>query len=228
MKAALLVGTLAISMSLCAQTPNRAQPQANPPSELASHPEAEAILRAELIRGLDARKAKPGDAVLARCEQDVKFNGETLIPRNAKLLGHVVEVQTKGHGKPESTLTIAFDKAITRDGRALPLTASIQAIAPPSILAEEGGEADLHIRNTPRAKPRTSNLLPGAVTTTRPEASASTALSFPASSPGEVNIRGLELESNPTSRAQGSVIHSSSDNVRLDSGTRLILRVSLP
>lgn len=211
---------------LGAQVPNPGEPQASQGADLMSQASTGATLQAELIRGLDARKAKPGDAVVARCQQDFKLHGDILIPRNAKLVGHVVDAQKKGRGKPESTLSIAFDKAIMRDGREIPLTASIQALAPPSIMAAEAGDTDLRIRNAPVAKPRSSNLFPGAIPTAK--ASASTESSLAASTSGVINLRGLQLESNPTSSLAGSVIHSSSDNVRLESGTRLILRVSLP
>ena len=225
MKTALLVGIIAISSTLCAQAPNPGEPQASPEAVLTTEANTGTALQAELIRGLDARKAKPGDAVVARCEQDLKIHGEILIPRNAKLIGHVVEAQKKGRGKPESTLSIAFDKAVMRDGRELPLTASIQALAPPSIMAAEVGDNDLRIRNTPLDKPRTSNLLPGAIRTTRPEPAASVDLPLAAPTTG---IVGLQLEPNPASAAGGSVIHSNFRDVRLESGTRLILRVSLP
>ncbi len=227
MKTALLVGILAISATVWAQAPNPAEAQAGPDAEPTGQANPGTALQAELTRGLDARKAKPGDAVVARCQQDLKLHGEILIPKNAKLIGHVVEAHKKGRGKPESTLGIAFDKAILRDGREVPLTASIQALAPPSILAAEIGDPDLQIRNPPAAKPRASGLLPGAISTIYPETSASTDSSLTTSTTGVVGLQGLQLES-ATSMVGGSVIHSSSRDVRLESGTRLILRVSLP
>ena len=227
MKTALLVGTLAISTTLWAQAPTSGKPPIGPETAVTSRANPGTALQAELIRGLDARKAKPGDAVVARSQQDLKLRGEILIPKSARLIGHVVEAQKKERGKPESTLGIAFDKAILRDGREVTITASIQALAPPSILAEETGDTDLQIRNAPAAKPRTSGLLPGAIRTILPETPASTDSSLTTSTTGVVGLQGLQLES-ATSMVGGSVIHSSSRDVRLESGTRLILRVSLP
>jgi hypothetical protein len=227
MKAALLAGILAISTMLGAQVPNLGEPQASQGADLISQASTGAAFQAELIRGLDVRKAKPGDAVVARCEQDFTLR-DILIPRNAKLVGHVLEAQRKGRGNPESTLGIAFERAIMRDGREIPLTVSIQALAPPSIMAAEAGDADLRIRNTPAAKPRTSPLFPGAIKTSRPETSASADSSSAASTTGVLSLNGLQLESTSTSAVAGSVIHSNSRDVRLESGTRLILRVSLP
>lgn len=236
MKATLLVGTLAVTTTLCAQTTNTttsgsptAVVSANPAAVPANPASSRAVLSAELTRSLDARKAKPGDAVFAKCTQNLDANGETLIPRNTKLIGHVVEVQTKGRGKPESTLEIAFDKAIMRDGREVPLTASIQALAPPAIMATEVGNTDFGVRSAPSAKPRTAGLLPGTVKTVAPDAAhAVDAPALAANTTGAVALKGLQLEPDSSSIPKTSVIHSSSQNVRLESGTRLILRVALP
>ncbi len=225
MKAALLVGILAVATALSAQSRSAPEPQ-NRATEIAAQANSEAVLEAQLIRGLDARKAESGDPVIARCQQDLKSNGEVLIPKNAKLVGHVVAAQAKGHGKAESTLEITFDKAIMRDGREIPLRAAIQALAPPPMMADEDGERGFRIRNAPAAKPRTSALLPGGIKTSTDTATITVPI-FSSDTTGVVGLNGLQLESG-TSGAIGSVIHSSSQNVRLESGTRLILRVSLP
>ncbi len=233
---ALLIGLIAISTTLCAQTPgNSAQTIPNPvasaneATESASQPVSDIILSAELTRGIDARKAQVGDTVFAKCTQDLDENGEIGIPRNAKLVGHVVSVQTKGRGKPESVLGIVFDRAILRDGREIPLTAAIQALAPPPIMASEVGDSDFDIRNVSPVKPRTSGIMPGAAKTVTPESSLRiTAPTLPADASGVVGLKGVQLETVPFAAANTSVIHSSSQNVRLESGTRLILRVSFP
>lgn len=237
MKAALLVGMIAVSTTLCAQapTPTASVAQSTTAVTAASHdkwpqPESQTspgfAMQAELIRGLDARKAKPGDAVLAKCIQDINLKDDVLIPRNARLIGHVTEVQTRGHGKAESTLGITFDKAIMRDGRELPLTASIQALAPPAIMASEVGDTDLGVRNALPATPRTSRLFAVPHRTVPSGTSPIISSALIANSTGIVGAKDLRLHTGPSSAA--SVIHSNSRNVRLESGTRLILRVSFP
>ena len=204
--------------TLYAQSPDRPKPQNRPVADAATPATSWTTLQAELIRSVDARKAEPGDIVIAQCRQDLKVHGEILIPKNAKLVGHVVEAQKKGRGT-ESTLGIAFDKAVMRDGRELPLAASIQGVAPPSFMADEGGESDFRVRH---ATPPPSGLLPGAVKSVPAESSGKVALLVAPGATGAVGIQGLQLESG------ASVIHSNSQNVRLESGTRLILRVSFP
>jgi len=50
--------------------------------------------------------------------------------------------------------------------------------------------------------------------------------SFNADSSGVIGLKGLQLDASSSSSAGTSVIHSSSDNVRLESGTRLVLRMT--
>jgi hypothetical protein len=227
MKTALLSAMLAGAVAVCAQAPDATNPQSGA-VEAKYRANSGTVLRAELIRGLDARKSKPGDAVIARCRQDLKINGEVRIPKNTKLIGHVVEVQRKGQGKTESTLGILFDRAIMRDGSEVPLIASIQALAPPAFMTAEVGDTDFHIRNTPAATPQPSGLLPGAVKAVSHQPPAIDLPPLSATSTGVIGVNGLRLESGASALGGVSVIRSNSQNVRLESGTRLILRVSLP
>src|SRR3977135_675337 len=41
----------------------------------------------------EARKCKPGDIIKAKASEDVKAGGIVVIPRGAKLIGHVTEAQ---------------------------------------------------------------------------------------------------------------------------------------
>ena len=225
MKAALLVGMLALATILYAQAPGSStapvpspSPAANQTSTPAFSVSSGVVLSTELIRGLDARKAQPGDPVVVKCAQDLTVNGEVLIPRNAKLIGHVVAVQTKGRGKPESLLAIAFEKAVMRDGRELPLTATVQSLVPPETMADEVGDTDFRIRNLRTANPRPTALLPGIASTPTHALTANRT--------GVTRLEGLQLEAVPATET--SVIHSDSRNIRLESGTRLSLRVSFP
>ena len=87
-------------------------------------------INAELSAPLDARKAKPGDPVAARTTEPTKSNGKTVIPKGAKLVGHVTQASARAKGDSESALGIAFDKAILKNGQEVPLNnVSIQALA---------------------------------------------------------------------------------------------------
>src|SRR6516162_6220334 len=54
-----------------------------------------AELNATLSQTVDARKAKPGDAVSATLTEDVRANGRLLLLRGTMLVGRVTEAQAR-------------------------------------------------------------------------------------------------------------------------------------
>lgn len=87
-------------------------------------------LNAELTSPMDAKKNKPGDRVRARSTKPAKCSDGEVIPRGSLLVGHVTEAQARAKGQSESTLGIAFDKAILKNGHEVALNnVSIQALA---------------------------------------------------------------------------------------------------
>ena len=94
---------------------------------------------AELSSPIDSKKSKPGDAVNARTTEAVKSEGKTVIPRGAKLVGHVTRASARAKGESESALGIVFDKAILKNGQEIPLSAGIQALAAAQSTASAAG-----------------------------------------------------------------------------------------
>ena len=84
---------------------------------------------AALTSPIDSKKCKPGDPVNAHSTEAAKSDGKTVIPKGAKLVGHVTQASARAKGESESSLGIMFDKAILKDGREIPLNVGIQAIA---------------------------------------------------------------------------------------------------
>src|SRR5260370_22748785 len=77
---------------------------------------------AALSSPVDSKKCKPGDAVNAHTTEAVKSEGKTVIPKGAKLVGHVTQASTRAKGESESALGIVFDKAILKNGQEIPLS----------------------------------------------------------------------------------------------------------
>ena len=73
-------------------------------------------LNATLTKPLDAKKNKPGDEVVATVTQDVKSNGQIVIPRGAKLIGHVTQTKAHGTGKASASASRATDGAASATG----------------------------------------------------------------------------------------------------------------
>jgi hypothetical protein len=103
-----------------------------------------AELNATLTKPVDARTAKPGDEVLATANEDVKSDGRVIVKKGSKLVGHVTtarpldRAQGSGSGAADSQLGIVFDRAVLKDGREVPLNASIQALAAAESSASTG------------------------------------------------------------------------------------------
>ena len=105
-------------------------------------------VRATLDKTLDARKVKEGDAVTARPEATVHLADGIDIETSSRLIGRVDLVETST-GKDDSSITVTFDKAQLKDGRQIPIKATILWIGqPPSLLnpTEVSAPAD---RSTP-------------------------------------------------------------------------------
>ena len=96
--------------------------------------EPHATVPITFVKSVNANKAKPGDAVLARTTQVVRFaNGQELKP-GAEVLGHVVRVQPFAFDKTPyarqgvSVLAIQFDTLSTQSEK-IPLHVTVRALA---------------------------------------------------------------------------------------------------
>src|SRR6266436_6457549 len=69
---------------------------------------AGSAFNAELSSPIDSKKCKPGDAVNAHTTEAVKSEGKTVIPKGAKLVGHVTQASARAKGESESALGIVF------------------------------------------------------------------------------------------------------------------------
>jgi hypothetical protein len=97
-------------------------------------------MNAQLSKPIDSKKAKAGDAIEAHTTEAVKSDGKVVIPKGAKLVGHVTRATAKSKGDADSALAVQFDRAILKDGRELPLQVTIQALASSENAAAVGGD----------------------------------------------------------------------------------------
>jgi len=205
------------------------------------------VIPVELTKAVDARKVKPGDEVVAKVTQDLKNNaGAVIVPKNTKVIGHVTEAEARSKEQKESQLAIAFDHAVLKNGEAMQMPMSIQAIiAPPNAnnasTAQPGGQP-----TTSYPEPGGGSTAPGAPAG-RPSMGGATAsgASVPqttggvptmptdaqprqpitGNTQGVVGIPNLKLSA-AADATQGSVVTSEKNNVKLDDGTFLLLRVN--
>lgn len=229
-------------------SPHTTQPQAQAPAAEQHSGSTRiapgSVIPVQLTKTIDAKKAKTGEQVVAKVTQDMKTqNGEVLVPKDSEIIGHVTEAQPRNKQQKESELAINFDQAVI-GGSSLSLPMSIQAVIgqqnnnnsnpgtasggnyPPAPSPGAGGgmpagsSSPGGMGGAPPAQPS-----PSAGGTPPPDQNA------PPSRPainghteGVIGISNLTLA--PAQNAnQGSVMTSEKHNVKLESGTMLLLKV---
>jgi hypothetical protein len=206
------------------------------------------VIPVQLTKTVDAKKAKTGDEVVAKVTMDMKTqSGDVLVPKDTKVIGHVTEAQKREKDQKQSELGLAFDRAVTKDGNTIQMPMSIQAVIGQQQPNQES-EA-----NTPAGKEQPAGVPSGAAPTgatggkssgTTPPAPSPSASGagagadtgdnqaanggrppITAQTQGVIGISNLTLA--PASNgAQGTVMTSDKNNVKLESGTMLLLKVN--
>jgi len=211
-------------------------------------------ISATLVKPVDARKAKPGDPVTAKTNRDAKAADGTTIKRGSTLVGHITQASSVS-GSADSTLGIVFDKAVSKDGHEVPLSSSIRAIgaaqtesgletnsigatAAGSGSAARGGLGGIagsatgavgglgrgvggSVGATAAGAGGLATRSPGAI------GGLTTAGALQSGSRGVFGLDGLSINNDSSGGVQGSVIRSSTHNVRLDGGTKMLLTNSV-
>jgi hypothetical protein len=197
------------------------------------------VLSAELSKWLDAKKCRVNDRIEAKTVNDLLVNGQLVVPRNTRIIGHITEAKVHSKISPGSTLGLEFDQIVLKNGHEVPLLLTIQALAPPRRTSSIGSGPDslADRMTTPnrlppvgaQAPPAGSSSLPSEYPDNIPSPpstnaggpSNSTVTPLSSTSRGVVGIRRLMLDaSGPV-----SIFRTSGGNVRLESGTQLTLRV---
>ncbi len=199
------------------------------------------VIPVQLSKTVDAKKAKTGDEVVATVTQDMTTNsGDVLVPKDTKVIGHVTEVQSRNKEQKQSELGIAFDHAVVK-GDQMQLPMSIQAViapasnysgaatqeAPPS--AAGGGSA-----NSPMAGSRAGasgaspssqqNYPPGAASESSAQGGPQPPIT--GNTQGVIGMSDVRLESGSQNSQQGSLLTSEKNNVKIEKGTFMLLRVN--
>jgi hypothetical protein len=193
----------------------------------------------QLLKSIDAKRTKTGDEVIAKVTQDMRNRaGTLLVSKDTKILGHVTEAQARSKQQKESHLAIAFYHAVLKNGEQMQMPMSIQAIvAPPNRdLSSQPANVDAPTYGSAQG---TSSAGANAGAMASPAGQApgmpqrpgiETAAGQPqppitGDTKGVVGVPDLKLSA-ATDPSKGSVISSEKNNVKLDDGTFLLLRVN--
>jgi hypothetical protein len=210
---------------------------------------------AEFTSSLNVKKLKTGDQIKARVTQDVLSHGRVIITAESKLLGHVTEVQERGEENSESRLGIVFDKVLLKHHEQMIFQGVVQALARPALRRSRVDEPDQmlpppgmvgsHGNNAPNpigsgssrsmgGQARTTNPVPSAAATlptfpvfseeqTNPSTSSPLSVGTPQ---GVFGLKGLSLSKGASSATPGPVIVSKARNVKLESETQVLLKIT--
>jgi hypothetical protein len=188
-------------------------------------------LQAELTKSIDTKKVKTGDEVTAKLTQDVKADGDLVIHKGSKLVGHVTDAQVKTKENAQSKLGIIFDKAILKGGQEVAFKGVILSLAAPAEPAPSslgGGNIDRNVGGGPSIGPvamgGAARPAPG------PVSSAGGTIRNPADDSANNPANGPANGNSNTaaSKVQASVITATDHNIKLDSGTQMVLQVIGP
>jgi hypothetical protein len=212
------------------------------------------VIPVQLAKTVDAKKAKTGDEVVATVTQDMKTNsGDVIVPKDTKIVGHVTAAQARNKEQKESQLGIAFDHAVVK-GNESPLPMSIQAIIAPQTnntnndqAPASGGPAEAPSGSSPNAgmaggrssaggSSASGNSQPSqSAQQNYPQESGGASDSAPQSgarppitgnTQGIIGMKDVKLESTGQNSTQGSVVSSEKNNVKIEKGTVMLLRVN--
>ena len=225
---------------------NPKSPSGNSPqSASASRIAPGTVIPVELTKSIDAKKVKTGDEVVAKVTMDLKTNsGEIVVPKDTKVVGHVTEAQARSKEQKDSQVGIIFDRAVMKSGQ-IEMPMSIQAIIAPqgsnsgnanngndqstAAPSASGSGASSNSGRAPRmggTPPPAPNASTGSNTPTDDSSAASAHEPITGKTEGVVGLRDLKLATPATAPSQGSVVSSEKNDVKLESGTFMLLRVN--
>ena len=200
--------TLAISSTICVWG------QTSPSSPAAS---TGPKLQAELLKTIDASRARAGDEVTARTITPLAFNGSKF-PAGAVVKGHVAEATPV-------RLLLVFDSIVTKKNAPVPLGLSLRAAMMPkstgqsaqiSPHAEGAGRGDMLRSPTAAAEDSTNTVFQGPK---RPEP-------VMVSNGGVVGLAGVDLKVSTNPKAGAAFEIAKNNKLQLEKGLQLMFVVS--
>jgi hypothetical protein len=155
-----------------------------------------------------------------------------LIPSGTKVIGHITKATAKSKGDPDSSLGIEFDKMELSNKKELDMKGILQAVAPS--LGNSGPDTGVAgsgslggsgsrggsgaVGTTP---PPSNDAVAGPNAGIHPLEGSSTHPMLTSESTGALGFRNLEMDKN-------NLLTTSGKEVKLDSGTQMMIRVQIP
>jgi hypothetical protein len=250
--AAAIVG--AASLSLLAQQPDASTVPApeETASQIATSPAAPAAamspIAGELMNELDSKTAKAGDRVVLKTKSTVHTADGAEIPKDSKLIGHVVAAKPTSATDANAQLALQFDRIELKNGQILSIHSEIQALSPPAgHVANAGADAaapspspssggrppgDMYGSSSPMVNTRIGNGGFGPVTTSNVPASGTLVgrtgnIAIRATSIPGVLLAVNELgRQDPRMALSSGILLGANRDIHLDQGTNVVIGVA--
>ena len=97
------------------------------------------LIQVEMNSDVDVKKAHAGDVFKTRVWEDVRSGDKIILPQKTILIGHVVSAHPRSKDNPDSTLVVAFDKAVLKDGTELPVRGVVERVELSSMAVAAAG-----------------------------------------------------------------------------------------
>ncbi len=200
-------------------------------------------LIAVLTSPLESRSATAGQEFALKTITDVVVDSKLVIPKGSRVLGHVREAVTKSKDQPQSELTLSIEKAVKQDGSEVPLQGIIAALAAPenNSLADDPTYGMLHsnepaqrgvsagnIGSSSGSLPAASKASSSAAVATANLKGVNERLMLDENSQGCIGCDDLSINWHLVAPPPTTVISSKGKNVKLKSGTQMLLRMAPP
>lgn len=177
----------------------------------------------KVTKTLDSSKLKTGDIVEVVTAGAFKLPNGTLVPKESKLVGHVVATSARSKGDLDSNLVIGFDRLNILNGGSVSVRGLVQAVFPP---------ADEPMPEVPRASTSpggngmsggagklTPDYKPMSEIKTGAESGTKGSASLTPQSTGVYGIDNLQLVD--------GTLSSKGKNVKLSGGVRMVVHVDI-
>ncbi len=215
-----------------------------PTSELAQSDNSPPVSKvfALLNKTVESKSASIGDELILQTISDVVVDGQLVIPKGSKFLGHVAGVLTKGKGEPQSLLTIVIDKAVAiGGGRDILVQAIVVAIAAPVNPLSSDPTYEMMHSNEPKmvgSGPSVTTSTGGLPASSKANSTAAVATAelkgrmetmlLTEDSLGAVGYEGVSISWHLSIPPPLTVFSTRAKNMKLEAGTQMLLRMASP
>ena len=197
---------------------------------------------AVVVKRIETKSGSLDQEVTLRTIGDVVVDGAVVIPSGSRVVGHLVEIATKGKGSEQTIIAIVIDKAVLENGREIALQGIIAAVAAPpdGSLSSDPTYGMMH-SNEPKmiglgpGGARPGELSPASkaestatLNTTRINGEMRKGLLLNEDSQGAIGFSGLSLSWRLTTPPAVTVFSSNRKEIKLEPGTQVLLRIARP